>query len=80
MTWENTKRVKRKAENRRRHHEQQIAVAATPRHQLWAACAWLVSEAWKAGAIDEAIEWVLRKVHEIREEELQSHDDRDYAA
>ena len=79
MTWDNAKRVKRKAENRRRHHEDQIAAAPTPRRRLWAACGWLVSEAWHAGVIDQALDYVLTYVHDLRAKE-ESHDDYDYAA
>lgn len=80
MTWENVKRAKKKAANRRRHHETQIASAPTPRRQLWAACAWLISEAWQAGLIDDALDWVLGKVHDIREKEAHTDDHHDYAA
>lgn len=80
MTWNNTKRIKRRSENRRQHHEDNINNAATPRRALWAACGWLVSEAWQAGLIDEAMEWVLTKVHEIREEAKETDDHHDYAA
>jgi hypothetical protein len=80
VTWENTSRRQRKARNRQTHHEARIGQAATDRQKLWAACGWLVSEAWKAGLLDDAIEWVLTKVHEIREEGTRDDRDRDYAA
>ncbi|MFI5895605.1 hypothetical protein ACIA5D_36475 [Actinoplanes sp. NPDC051513] len=81
MTWENTKRASRKAERRRLWHEARIAAAATPKQKAWAACGWLISEAWRAGRLDDALDWVLVKVHELREEE-RNDDDRDdgYAA
>lgn len=80
MSWTNTKRARRKAENRRTHHEEQIAGATTQRHKLWAACSWLVVEAWQADLLDEALDWVLGKVHEIRAKEATSDDEYDYAA
>jgi hypothetical protein len=80
VTWANTKRTSRKADNRRRHHEDQISRARTPRQRLWAACSWLVVEAWKAGVLDEAFELVLTKVHEIREKEAGDDEHLDYAA
>ena len=79
MTWINTKRIKRRAENRRRHHETLIATAADARQRLQAACGWLLSEAQHNNRLDEAAEWVLTRVHEIREEEL-TDDHHDYAA
>lgn len=77
--WINNKRAKRKADNRRRHHEALIEAAPTVRQKVWAACGWLVSEAGHANRLDDAFEAVMSKVHEIREEE--QADDRDnYAA
>jgi len=80
VTWENTKRAKRSAANRRDYHEERIATARTPRHKVWAACGWLVVEAWQAGLLDEALDWVLSKVHDIRDKEGSDDRHRDYAA
>jgi hypothetical protein len=79
VTWENTTRQRRKAGRRQAWHEQRIASAPTEKQQVWAACGWLISEAWRAGRLDDALDWVLTKVHEIREEE-QTNDRDDYAA
>jgi hypothetical protein len=78
VAWLNTKRIKRRAENRRRHHETLIQTASDPRQRMQAACGWLLSEAQHNDRLDDAAEWVLAKVHEIREEELH-RDDHDYA-
>jgi hypothetical protein len=80
VSWDNTGRHRRKATNRRIHHEARIGQAATDRQKLWAACGWLVSEAWKAGQLGVALGWVLGKVHEIREEAIRDDHERDYAA
>ena len=61
-------RAERSAKRRQDWHEGRIAVAPTPKGRLWAACAWLVSEAWRANRLDEITEWVLTRVHELREE------------
>ena len=79
MAWINVKRTKRRAENRRRHHEATIAAARDPRQKLWAACGWLVSEAMHGGVLDAATEHVLTYIHNLREEE-QNRDRHDYAA
>lgn len=80
MTWSNTKRAKRRAQNRRDWHQQRIDNAATGKQQLLAACAWLVSEAWQAGLITETFEYVMTKVHDIRDREVPTHDHDSYAA
>lgn len=77
--WTNTRRVKKQAENRRRHHELQINAAADARQKLWAACGWLLSEALHAGALDQATEHVLTYIHDLREGE-KANDRHDYAA
>lgn len=79
MSWENGKRDKRKAENRRQYHEKRISEAPTPRKQLWVACAWLVSEAWQAGLLDQALDHVLTYIHDLRVKE-ETDDRHDYAA
>lgn len=75
MTWANTTRTDRKARRRRKWHEDRIDHAGTEKRKLSAACDWLVSEAWQAGRVAEVLEYVLTKVHELREEK--SHHDRD---
>jgi hypothetical protein len=69
VTWENTKRVKAKARRRRDLHESRIAAAPTQKQKLSAACQWLISEAWRADSINDAVAYVLAYVHELREEE-----------
>jgi hypothetical protein len=76
--WINRARAKRKSSNRRDHHERQIEAARTPSQKIWAATGWLISEAQLAGRLDDALDAIVTKVHEIREEE--THDHHDYAA
>jgi hypothetical protein len=71
-------RAQKKEARRQSWHQQRINDAETPRQQLWAACGWLVAEAWRARRLSDATDAVLAKVHEIREENT---DDRNrYAA
>lgn len=79
MTWANTKRVKRRAQRRADWHQSRIDTASTQRQRVWAACAWLVSEAWRAGLLDEVFEHVMTKVHDIREKEANHDPDFDHA-
>lgn len=48
-------------------HQSRVDDARTPKQRLWAACGWLVAEAWRRGRVDDATETVLTAVHEIRE-------------
>lgn len=59
------------AARRRAWHEKRMKTASTLRGQLWAACSWLVAEAWRAGddAITDATDLVVGRVHEIRGED-----------
>ncbi|MEU8158069.1 hypothetical protein AB0B94_30820 [Micromonospora sp. NPDC048986] len=63
-----TKRAERSANRRGAWHQAQVNDAPTPRQRLWRACAWLVSEAWRANRLDDAIEAVMNAIDEIREE------------
>jgi hypothetical protein len=78
VTWENTTRSARKAKRRADWHQSRVDDAPTGKARLWAACSWLVSEAIKAGRLDDAFEHVINKVHDIREEEA-SHDRADHS-
>lgn len=78
MTWENSRRGDRKADNRRRYHQGRVDQARTSKERLWAACSWLVVEAWKTGVLDEAVDHVLTYIHDLRAKE--EHRDHDYAA
>lgn len=79
MTWANSVRERRKARRRADWHQGRIDTADTAKKRLLAACNWLVSEAWKAGRTDDVFEYVITKVHDLREG---AGDDRsdDYAA
>ncbi len=66
MTWENGVRERRKARRRADLHEQRIANAPTSKKRLSAACQWLISEAWLAGRVDDAVQHVLDLIHELR--------------
>jgi hypothetical protein len=77
--WINRTRTKRKNNNRRDHHERQIEAARTPSQKIWAACGWLISEAQIAGRFDDALDAIITKVHEIREEDSNDRHN-DYAA
>jgi hypothetical protein len=79
VSWANTTRQKRKAKRRADWHQVRIDTSPTEKQRLYAACAWLVSEAWRAGLLDEAFEHVMTKVHDIREKEA-NDDSHDYAA
>lgn len=72
-------RADKARERRRLWHEARIEAARTPKARLWAACGWLVAEAWRLGRTDEAVEAVLSSVHNIREQEV-SHDRDAYRA
>lgn len=61
--------AKRKAARRLAWHQDRVDNAPTPRQRLWAACGWLVAEAWRSNRLDDATEAVLTAVHEIREEQ-----------
>lgn len=54
-----TRRRTKAAVNRQTHHRRQLARAGTDRDALWAACAWLVAEAVRAGRAAEATRAVL---------------------
>ncbi len=66
MTRANT-RAARSEERRRAWHQGRVDAARTPKERLWAACGWLVAEAWRRGRVDDATETVLTAVHEITE-------------
>ncbi len=78
MTWENGLRERRRARRRQQAHEQRIADAPTSKKRLSAACQWLISEAWLAGTVDDALQHVLTYVHELRKGA--GHDRADDAA
>lgn len=61
-------RAERAASRREAWHQGQVDSAPTPRQQFWRACGWLASEACRTNRLDDAIETVLTKVREIREE------------
>lgn len=61
-------RAERAAKRREAWHGARVDEARTPRQRFWAAAGWLLSEAIRAGRVDDAVEVVLTKTHEIREE------------
>jgi hypothetical protein len=56
--------------NRRRYLQQQLAKAATPAAELWAACNGLVAEARRAGRVHDATRAVLDLIEELRKQEV----------
>lgn len=74
MTWENSKRVRKKSKNRERWHADRIAEADTKKVKLSAACQWLISEAWRAGVLDDALNYVMTYINELREEDTNDRD------
>lgn len=66
MTWENTIRPRRKASRRATLHQQRIDTAETSKKRLSAACQWLIAEAWQSDQVDDAFEYVMTRVHELR--------------
>lgn len=71
-------RANRSEERRRRWHQSRVDDAQTPKQRLWAACGWLVAEAWRRNRVDDALETVLTAVHDIRETDTdrEVHDGR----
>ncbi len=73
MTWANTKRVRVKQGRRAAWHQQRIAEAGSEKRALSAACQWLISEAWLAGCLPDALDHVLTYIDQLRKEAR--HDD-----